>query len=133
MTEQSPYAGEMAQQYPGTEAESPHQIPARGWWQILRRGWAEFNSDQMSLIAAGVAFFAFLSLIPAIIAAILLYGLVTDPAEVERQVNSLTGVLPSSARDLVAQQLSALVSANRKGLGIGLVISVLLSLWSASG
>jgi membrane protein len=120
-------------QYPGAHADRPHEIPAKGWWQIVRRGLAEFSADQMTLIAAGVAFYAFLSIIPAIIAAVLLYGLVTDPAEVERQVNALTGVLPQSAQGLLRDQMSSLVSANRQGLGIGLVISVLASLWSASG
>lgn len=99
----------------------------------MRRGWKEFNADQMGLMAAGVAFYSFLSMVPAIIAAILVYGLVTDPAQVERQINSLSGVLPSSAQDLLRQQMTGLVGANHKGLGIGLVVSVLLSLWSASG
>jgi membrane protein len=99
----------------------------------VRRGWKEFNADQMGLMAAGVAFYSFLSMVPAIIAAILVYGLVTDPAQVERQINSLSGVLPSSAQDLLRQQMTGLVGANHKGLGIGLVVSVLLSLWSASG
>jgi membrane protein len=120
-------------EYPGIHAQAPQQIPPRGWWQIVRRGWKEFNADQMSLLAAGVAFYSFLSLVPAVIAAILIYGLVTDPAQVERQINSLSGVLPSSAQDLLRQQLTGLVSANHKGLGTGLVVSVLLSLWSASG
>jgi membrane protein len=123
---------QLEQQHPGAYAESPQHIPARGWWQVVRRGLKEFSNDQMTLIAAGVAFYAFLSLIPAIIAAILLYGLVTDPAEVERQVNALSGVLPESAQNLMREQMSNLVSANRQGLGLGLVISVLASLWSAS-
>lgn len=120
-------------QYPGSHADRPQEIPARGWWQVVRRGVKEFSSDQMTLIAAGVAFYAFLSLIPAIIAAVLIYGLVTDPAEVERQVNAMAGVLPESAQNLLRDQMSNLVSANRQGLGIGLVISLLASLWSASG
>jgi membrane protein len=126
-------APDLGQRHPGAWARVPGQIPARGWWQVLRRGWGEFNADQMGLIAAGVAFYAFLSLVPAIIAAVLVYGLVVDPAQVERQVNSLSGVLPSSGQDLLRQQMSGLVSANHRGLGVGLVISVLLSLWSASG
>jgi membrane protein len=120
-------------QYPGAHADRPREIPPRGWWQVVRRGLQEFSADQMPLIAAGVAFYAFLSIIPAIIAAVLLYGLVTDPAEVERQVNSLTGVLPESAQGLLRDQMASLVTANRQGLGVGLVVSVLASLWSASG
>lgn len=118
--------------YPGAHAHLPHEIPPKGWWQVVRRGLKEFSTDQMSLIAAGVAFYAFLSLVPALIAAVLLYGLVTDPVEVERQINALSGALPESAQSLLQDQMRQLVTANRQGLGIGLVVSVLASLWSAS-
>ena len=40
---------------PGVEADKPAEIPAAGWWQILRRAWAK--ADQVPLLAAGVAFF----------------------------------------------------------------------------
>jgi len=121
------------ERHPGAHADRPQHIPPRGWWQVVRRGYGEFTADQMSLIASGVAFKAFLSIVPALIAAILVYGLVVDPAQVQRQVDSLSGVLPASARDLMAQQMQGLVQDNRQGLGVGLVVSLLLSLWSASG
>jgi membrane protein len=125
--------GQLGQRCPGAHATWPGQVPARRWLQVVRGGLEEFNNDHMTLIAAGVAFYAFLSLVPAVIAVILLYGLVTDPAEVSGQVNALSKVLPQSARSLVSDQMSSLVSSNQKGLGAGLVVSVLASLWSASG
>jgi membrane protein len=118
---------------PGTHADTPARIPPKGWWEALRRGYREFNADQMGLIAAGVAFKAFLSIVPTLIAAMLLYGLVVDPSQVQRQVESLSGVLPTSAQDLLRQQMDTLVATNRRDLGIGLVISLLVALWSASG
>jgi membrane protein len=126
-------SADLEERHPGARADRPQHIPPQGWWEVVRRGWKEFNDDQMGLIAAGVAFKAFLSLIPALIAVILVYGLVTDPAQVERQVNSLSEVLPSSAQELLRQQMSDLVQANHKSLGVGLVVSLLLALWSASG
>jgi len=87
----------------------------------------------MMLMAAGVAFYAFLSLVPSLVAAMLLYGLVTEPQQVQQQLSAFSGALPASARDLLDEQLTSLAGANDKGLGIGLVGSVLLSLWSASG
>jgi membrane protein len=51
---------------PGVEADKPTEIPARGWWQVIRRAWAEAKTDQVPLLAAGVAFFGFLSLFPAV-------------------------------------------------------------------
>ena len=124
---------DLDQRYPGAHAGRPQEVPAKGWFQIAKRGWKEFNADQMMLIAAGVAFYAFLSLVPALVAAMLVYGLVYDPAQVKDQIESLSGVLPSSAQSLLSEQLTSLASSSKQGLGVGLVVSLLASLWSASG
>ena len=87
----------------------------------------------MPLIAAGVAFYAFLSLVPTLIAATLVYGLVTTPAQVQSQISSLSSVLPGDAASLVGKQMASLAESKSTGLGIGLVISLVLALWSASG
>ncbi|TCN44766.1 hypothetical protein EV644_10196 [Kribbella orskensis] len=42
---------------PGVDAEKPTEIPASGWWQVIRRAWSEAKTDQVPLQAAGVAFF----------------------------------------------------------------------------
>ena len=120
-------------QYPGAGAEKPTEIPPKGWWQVVRRGLKEFSADQMPLMAAGVAFYAFLSLVPTLIAATLVYGLVTGPQEVQNQVKQLSSVLPKDAASLVGDQMLSLATAKSSGLGIGLVISLALALWSASG
>ena len=126
-------ADRLEEQYPGARAGRPQEVPAKGWFQIARRGWKEFNADQMMLIAAGVAFYAFLSLVPALVAAMLVYGLVTEPAQVQSQIESMSGVLPASAQALLSDQLTSLAATSEQGLGIGLVVSLLASLWSASG
>ena len=84
---------------PGEDAERPTEIPARGWLQIVKRGWAEAKVDQVPLLGAGVAFFAFLALFPAVIALVTLYGLFADPAVIADQVNSLAA-LPAEVRQL---------------------------------
>lgn len=123
----------VAERFPGADADTPTQIPARGWLQIVKRAWAESKEDQVPMMAAAVAFFAFLSLFPALVALVLVYGLVTTPSQVREQVASIAGIIPASARPLILDQLTSLASAPAKGLGIGLVVSVLAALWSASG
>jgi membrane protein len=118
---------------PGGDAGSPAQIPARGWWQVTKRAWAEAKADQVPLMAAGVAFFGFLSLFPAMIAAVLTYGLVASPSQMRSQVQQLSGAIPPSARSLLTKQLDSVTSSPQQSLGIGLVISLLAALWSASG
>jgi membrane protein len=44
--------------------------------------WKQASAQQAPLLAAGVAFYAFLSLFPAMIAAVMTYGLVASPETV---------------------------------------------------
>jgi membrane protein len=117
---------------PGREADTPVQIPPRGWWQVTRRAFAESRTDHVPMLAGGVAFFAFLAVFPALIAALTLYGLVADPAEVAREVEGLAAALPRETQPLIAGQLGAVVASSNGALGIGLVVSLLAALWSAS-
>ena len=66
----------------GRQASSPDQMPARAWGAILMRVWYDIGRDHLSIIAAGVAFFAVLAMFPAIAALIAVYGLVADPHQV---------------------------------------------------
>ena len=114
---------------PGEDAEKPTEIPARGWLQIVKRGWAEAKVDQVPLLGAGVAFFAFLALFPAVIALVTLYGLFADPAVIADQVNSLAA-LPAEVRQLVVDQIN---NQNRAALGWSALLAIALALFSASG
>ncbi|WP_222272299.1 YihY/virulence factor BrkB family protein [Modestobacter marinus] len=118
---------------PGVHAEKPTQIPARGWVQIVKRAWAENNADNMPIIGAGVAFFAFLAVFPALIATISMYGLVASPESVSEQIESLSGQLPEEAQSLLADQLNSIVDNSGGALTVSLIISILAALWSASG
>jgi membrane protein len=117
---------------PGQQAETPTQIPAQGWWQVTRRAMKEASDDNVPILAGGVAFFAFLAVFPALIAAITIYGLIADPGEVAAQVEQLAAALPQTAQPILVDQLNAVVASSNGALGIGLVVSVLAALWSAS-
>ncbi|MCW2533449.1 MAG: ribonuclease [Blastococcus sp.] len=117
---------------PGVTADRPTQIPPRGWLQIVKRAWAEHKADNMPIIAAGVAFFGFLAIFPALIAIISIYGLVASPQTVSRQVEQFSKALPKSAADLIAEQLKNITSHSGGALTVGLVVSILVAVWSAS-
>ena len=121
------------QELPGIHAETPTQIPWAGWKQIVKRAWAENKADNMPIIAGGVAFFAFLSIFPALIAMISIYGLIASPATVAQQVEDLSAQLPDDAASLIGDQLRAIVDNSGSALSISLVVSILAALWSASG
>jgi membrane protein len=87
--------------------------------------------DNLSALAAAVAFYAFLSIFPALAAVVSFYGLVSDPVTVKNQVAAMTGILPPEATMLVAAWLQALIQGPPARFGIGLVVSVVFALWSA--
>lgn len=115
----------------GRHATSPTEIPARGWWAVLKRVWHQVLRDNISIIAAGCAFYALLALFPAITALVSIYGLIADPDLVGRQVESLHGVLPDEAIGLIATQARQVASAGSV-LGWSAALALLLALWSAS-
>ncbi len=117
----------------GRGADRPHEVPARGWKDIAVRTGQEAKSDNVVLMAAGVAFFALLALVPALLAIVSVYGLVADPAEVSSQIDDALAAAPTEVRDLVDQQLTSVTEQSSGGLGLGLVVGLVLALWSASG
>ena len=63
----------------GREADTPSAIPARGWWDILKRVARQVSEDRVMAEAAGVTYYALLALFPALAALVSLYGLFADP------------------------------------------------------
>ena len=116
----------------GRLARGPMEIPWPGWKAVIRRTLIEMLTDRVSLVAAGVAFYATLALFPAISMLISIYGLWFDPVTVEPQLEVLRGLLPSAAYDLITERVHQLVTKPRDSLGFSLVISLALTLWSSA-
>ncbi len=116
----------------GHSADRPSEIGRSGWVQIAKRGWTEAKVDQVPLLAAGLAYYGFLAIFPAMVATVSLYGLFADPSQIADQVSSAMAGLPEQARDLIVDQLRNL-SSRQTSLTIGAVVSILIALWSASG
>ena len=123
---------QMDQPVPGAQADRPQEIPAKGWWQVTKRAFKEMGQDHLTLLAGGVAYAWFLALFPGLIAAVMVYGLVTDPAEVQQQVESFASGLPNSAQELLSKQMKNIARGSGGGLSFGLILSLALALWSAS-
>ena len=116
----------------GRFATSPWQIPWRGWRDVLLRVKHEAAADNLSLIAAGMAFYAMLSVAPALAVIISVYGLVVSTEDLQAQMLVLSSYLPNEAQQLIQSQLAELVGTTETSLGWGLIASALISLWSAS-
>lgn len=115
----------------GQDAETPAQIPAPGWKEIAFRTWKETSKDNMSLVAAGVAFYGFLALVPLMGATVLTYGLVASPDTVLHNVQSLAKTLPKDAANLIGVQLLDVVKTSGGKKGLGLAAAIAVALWGA--
>lgn len=85
------------------------------------------------IFAAGVAFFAFLALIPALTGIIGIYGLVSDPDDVTDQLTDALEGAPESTREFLVDQMESIAGGSGGALGLSVAISIALALFSASG
>jgi membrane protein len=99
---------------------------------VAKRVVTQVQDDNISILAAAVALYLFLALIPALAASLSLYGLVSTTDEVNRTIRDLTIGLPPAARDLVVTEATQLASNEVSGLSAGLLVSVAAALFSAS-
>jgi membrane protein len=127
-----PAAPPVASDGRGRSAAVPQEIPPRGWKEIARRTVASIKEDKVTLLGAGVAFYALLSLFPAIIAGVSIYGLVADPETVRNQINKLTELLSPETAMILGTQIEQITSGAGGALGLATVIGILTALWSAS-
>ena len=109
-----------------------HRLHHAAWRVVAKHLFAEVGSSQTSLSAAGCAFYATLSLFPAISSLISLYGLAFDLQSVEPQLEVLRHLLPPSAYALIGDRIHELISQPHSSLTIGLIFSLAVALWSAS-
>lgn len=116
----------------GRQATRPREVPPRGWLDVLKRTRQGIRDTNASIIAAGVAFYAFLALVPALIAVVAIYGLVANPADVKDQITSFTSAAPRDAQRLLSNQLSSITRGAGGGTGIAAAIAIGAALWSAS-
>lgn len=114
----------------GRNAASPSGIPGRGWKEVLKRVWASIQEDQVTFLSASIAFFLMLAFVPLIAATVSIYGLLADPADVQRQTEQLRGVVPGEVLQLVQSQMTRLSQSS--AAGVATVVGILLALWSGS-
>jgi membrane protein len=103
----------------------------RARWAILTETLRRVSKDNLSGLAAGAAFYAFLGIFPTLTALVSVYGLASDPNTVARQITAMGAILPPEADKLVGTWLQTFVQGPPSRFGIGLVASLLLAFWSA--
>jgi membrane protein len=115
----------------GRDASSPSEMPLSGWKDVAVRTWQESSKDNVGLVAAGVAFYGFLALVPMLGAIVMTYGFVADPQTVVGHFQALTKVLPTQVATLVGEMLLGAVQSSGGKKGLGLIVALAIALWGA--
>jgi membrane protein len=116
----------------GRSATHPLEVPARGWKDILFRVWKNIGEDRVIVVAAGVTFYSVLALFPAIAALVAVYGFFADPTTIASHLDSIAGMVPTGAIEVIRDQITRVASQGRATLGLTFLAGFAASLWSAN-
>lgn len=122
----------MSNETRGQAATTPAEIPAVGWWDILKRVKSEVSDDHVSVVSAGVAFFGLLAVFPAVAALIAIVGFVLDPSDIADQLGKIVSLLPENAAAIIQDQIVQVTGGDETATGFAAVIGFLLALYGAT-
>ncbi|MEV6550037.1 YihY/virulence factor BrkB family protein [Streptomyces sp. NPDC051597] len=119
---------------PGVERrapDTPTQLPKTAWGAALKGSLREFKDDELTDRAAALTYYGLLSLFPALLVLVSLFGL-TGKSTTDSVLDNLQQFTPGSARDIITGAVTQL--QNNTGLGsVMAVVGIILAVWSASG
>ena len=116
----------------GEEAPTSLAVPRQGWKNLLMSVYHGISDDRILLIAGGVTFYAILALFPGIAAIVSVYGLFADPNRIAVHLDTLSGLVPGGAVEVLREELNRLAHQDRATLGFGFAVSLGFSLWTAN-
>jgi membrane protein len=116
----------------GRSARTPSEIPRAGWRDILLRVWHKLGEDNVALVASGVALNTLLAVFPAMAVLASVYGMFASPAQVAKEISPFYGILPHDAAAIFQTQLEALARPRSQTLGIGAIVSFIVSIYYSS-
>jgi membrane protein len=117
---------------PDATPDTPAELPARSWKDILKRTVSEFKDDNLTDWGAALVYYGVMSLFPMLIVLVALLGLVGQASTINTMIDSLRSAGLGDVANSVQKPLGDIVS-NKGGAGALLGFGLLGSLWSASG
>jgi membrane protein len=115
-----------------SKPDSPTDITKPSWTYIAKKTLREFNRDQCTDLAAALTYWAVLAVAPAALAVVSMLGLFGDTEQLVNDVmEAAERVAPTSSLQSIQPIVDNL--ASKQGTGVGVLIGLLIALWSASG
>ncbi len=114
-----------------TGEDSPLKFSFWDWWSVLRRTFVSAQRDNITVVAAGVAFFSLLAVFPLISAAISLFGFFANPGDINEISETVRALMPGEAFDVIQRQIVTVLDAPDETVGLGIIISLSVAIFSA--
>lgn len=105
-------------------------MPLRAWREVAVRVWNQSWLDNIGLVAAGVAFYGFLAVVPLLGILVLTYGVFAQPDTVIEHVMTMLRVLPPDVVELIGQLLMNAVESSEQSSGLGILLALLVALYA---
>jgi len=116
----------------GRHAETPTEIPPKGWKDVLWRTFRGYRNDNIGSVAGTIAFSGITALFPALAAFVSIYGMFADVETARHQLATLAGIIPADAATFIGEQMVRIAAQKQATLSMTFIISILLSIWSAN-
>jgi membrane protein len=100
--------------------------------RVILHLWRRLTREEAPVLAAGIAFYAFLALLPGLLSIFVLYGLLADQDDVHRQLAFLIRILPPDAAAFLGDEMKRLAARSKEALGMGALVSLVVAVWSTS-
>ncbi len=115
----------------GSAATNPSQVSAFGWASIMVEAWRNGLEDNLNILAAGIAFYVFLALVPFLASVAMIYGYFAGAARVSEDISSVLAIIPGGAEKFVADRISRAIVNGSVG-PLAAVLGFLLATYSAA-
>src|SRR5690554_1221683 len=101
---------------PKNQIHSPWRIGYNGWKKSILGVNDQITENNTSIMSAGVAFYAFLAIFPAIVALISIYGLAINPEQLQSQLEQLARMMPREAYEILEGRITNLMETSNNSL-----------------
>jgi membrane protein len=109
--------------------QSISKISFSEWKSILIKVKERISENNVVIISAGVGFFGFLAIFPAIMALISIYGFVMDPQQIEEQVSKISSMIPEQTHKILQYRVDNFIKPEGESLGLHTFLGILLGIW----
>ncbi len=103
----------------------------RRWLDFLIKVGKAIDHDHLPIVAAGVAFFLMLGIFPSLAALFSIYSWLSDPMEIQRQLQGESDILPNEVNQMLLSQVR-MIAGDDKTAGLGTIIGLLFAIWAGS-